>query len=192
MKYDAKELLNELTQRTLEIKSQAELLKEESEKDLNFRMHDKSWSVLECLEHLNMYGDFYLPEIEQQITQGNSNFQPVFRSTWFANRTVLGMLPQESGEVKSRMNAFKNKNPIHSNLPITTLNRFLKQQEGYLQLIEKAGGVNLTQIKTAITLPLIKFRLGDTLRFVVYHNTRHMVQAQRVLNAARIYQKTSF
>lgn len=28
----------------------------------------------------------------------------------------------------------------------------------------------------------IKLRLGDTLRFVIYHNERHITQAQQVLS----------
>jgi hypothetical protein len=52
-----------------------------------------------------------------------------------------------------------------------------------LKLLETASTKNLTKIKTAITLPLLKFRLGDTFRFVIYHNERHIVQAQKVLKS---------
>ena len=31
---------------------------------LNQKKSPESWSILECLEHLNLYGDFYLPAIE--------------------------------------------------------------------------------------------------------------------------------
>ena len=42
---------------------EAQYFKTLSLEKLNQKQDDSSWSVLECLEHLNLYGDFYLPEI---------------------------------------------------------------------------------------------------------------------------------
>jgi hypothetical protein len=47
--------------------------------------------------------------------------------------------------------------------------------------VVKAQKVDLTKVKTAISLSkFIKLRLGDTLRFLVYHNERHILQAQGI------------
>ena len=40
--------------------------------ELNFKENPERWSILECIEHLNMYGDFYLPEIEKTDTCGKN------------------------------------------------------------------------------------------------------------------------
>lgn len=80
------------------------------------------------------------------------------------------------------MKTFKDKDPKSSSLPIIKIDRFLKQQKGMLRLIELAEKVDLNQIKTNITIlkGIIRLKLGDTFRFVIYHNERHIQQAQKV------------
>ena len=34
---------------------------------LHWKAQPQRWSFLECLEHLNRYGDFYLPELERVV-----------------------------------------------------------------------------------------------------------------------------
>ena len=58
---------------------------------------------------------------------------------------------------------------------------FIALQEELLDLLEVAKNKNLDKIKTKTTLPLVKFKLGDTLRFVIHHNERHIVQAKKAL-----------
>jgi hypothetical protein len=56
-----------------------------------------------------------------------------------------------------------------------------------LELLEAARTVDLTRTKTGISITnLIKLRLGDTLRVVVYHNWRHIEQAQRAIQSAPV------
>src|SRR5690606_41809639 len=51
-----------------------------------------------------------------------------------------------------------------------------------LQLLEASKRVDLTQVKTSISISKwIKLRLGDTLRVVIYHNRRHIVQALKLV-----------
>jgi hypothetical protein len=48
-------------------------------------------------------------------------------------------------------------------------------------LLDKAKNVSLGKTKTGISISkLIKLKLGDTFRFVIYHNIRHIEQAKRV------------
>lgn len=150
-----------------------------SEKTLQSRISDKSWSVLECLQHLNLYGDFYIPEIEKKMNASSSKKETYFKSGLLGNKFAMDMLPKE--QMKT-MNTFKSKNPIHSNLEKEiVIPEFINQQEKFLELLSIASDKNLSKIKTSITIPLLKFRLGDTFRFVIYHNERHIVQAQNVL-----------
>ncbi|MBD81295.1 MAG: hypothetical protein CL840_20425 [Crocinitomicaceae bacterium] len=183
MKFRALDLLDEMISQTRGFIETADGYKQMSEKELNYRELADSWSVLECLEHLNLYGDFYLGELEKRIVGSKHEAVEYFKSTWFGNRTALSMLPKE-GKKLNTMNTFKDKNPVHSNLSVTTIDRFIKQQKMMIQLLEKAKGVNLTKIRTDITLPILKFRLGDTLRFVINHNMRHMAQAEKVRGLA--------
>ena len=82
----------------------------------------------------------------------------------------------------TKMKSPKDKNPSRSTLSITTISRFLKQQDQLLALLNQSRTIDLTKAKAAISLTsLIKLRLGDTLRFYTYHIERHVLQAERAL-----------
>jgi hypothetical protein len=173
-------LIEEMKKVTESIIVQATAFKELNPWELNFRTSESSWSILECLEHLNRYGEFYLVEIEKRILAApEAPEADQFRSGWLGNFSV-GMIQPKEGKIK-KIQSPKNMNPIHSKLGPTVIDRFLKQQQRMLQLLEQGRAVDLTNVKTGITLTkLIKLRLGDTFRFVVYHNQRHLLQAEKI------------
>jgi hypothetical protein len=172
-------LLTDLENRTRQLIREAELLLEKPDSFLNRRPAPESWSVLECLEHLNRYGRFYLPEINKRIRESHGKESSVFKSGWLGNYFANSMLPKDSGMKK--MKTFRNMNPIHSKLEKQVIVEFLEQQQEMLRLLGKARKVNLNQTKTNISISKwIKLKLGDTFRFVIYHNERHLAQAQRI------------
>jgi len=148
---------------------------------LNLKNTPQQWSILECIEHLNLYGDFYLPEIQKQLLETTSNGDsPVFKPGVIGNY-FTGLMKIKNGEIK-KINSPKDKNPVNLALTITTLDRFLKQEQLLQSLLKQALTADLTKIKTAISLSkFIQLRLGDTLRFYVYHIERHIVQAEKII-----------
>lgn len=152
-----------------------------STNQLNFKNTVQQWSILECIEHLNLYGDFYLPEMQKQLLEstpkGNSE---IFKAGVIGNY-FAGLMKTENGKIK-KMKSPKDKNPANSILTVTTLDRFMKQQELLKTILNQAQAVDITKIKTAISLTkFIKLRLGDTLRFYVYHIERHIMQAEKIM-----------
>ena len=139
------------------------------------------WSALECLEHLNLYGDFYLVEIEKRIiTNPRKNISTKFKSGILGNYFAT-LMEVKDGKI-TKMKSPMDKNPSNSPLSITTISRFLKQQERLVSLLNQCRSIDLTKTRAAISLTnLIKLRLGDTLRFYCYHIERHVFQAERAL-----------
>lgn len=180
MKILAQQMLNDLkiiTEQNLEF---AENLFNEADTKLNFRLSEKSWSILECLEHLNRYGKFYLPEINKRIQNSDTKSKEIFSSGILGNYFAQSMLPKEK---LITMKTFKSMNPIHSNLDKSVLSEFISQQKQMIHLLHDAGNVDLNKVKTNISISnLIKLKLGDTFRFVIYHNLRHIEQAKRILS----------
>lgn len=89
------------------------------------------------------------------------------------------MLPKEK---LNKMKTFKDKNPIGSKLDKKTIERFISQQEQILNLLDKSREIDLNKTKTAISITnLIKLKIGDTFRVVIYHNERHLEQANKLL-----------
>ncbi|ASS50875.1 MAG: hypothetical protein A3D31_15625 [Candidatus Fluviicola riflensis] len=180
MKLNTDELLTELVNRSKESHTTISGYRSLDEEILNRKPTAESWSKLECLEHLNLYGDFYLPEIERSLLQAKRTSQPVFKPGVFGGYFTKLMQAKPDGSIK-KMKSPADKNPAHSNLSVTTIERFLKQQEQLLRLLEMAKHVDLTHTKTSISISkMIKLRLGDTLRFYVYHIERHILQAERI------------
>lgn len=171
-------LLNDLIERTKYNLNQIEKLKKLTLKELNYRKSSDSWSKLECIEHLNLYGNYYLPEIEKSIANSKYNAKAFFKPGVLGNYFVN--LMKTDKKVK-KMKTAKEMNPIASKLDISCLERFVFQQQKMLQLIEKARKVDLTKNTTPVSISkMIKLRLGDTLRFVVTHNERHILQAKNI------------
>ncbi len=175
MKIAAEKLITDLIESTRENLNQVEKFKECSDQALNYKKNASSWSILECIEHLNLYGDYYLPEMEDNIANSKHEATAIFKSGILGNYFANQMLPKEG---MKKMEAPKDKNPSGSQLEKSVIERFIKQQHKMLELLDKSRHVSLTKTKTAISISkLIKLRLGDTFRFVIYHNQRHLAQA---------------
>lgn len=176
MQIENKQLISNLLQMTDEATTRVLQLKQLNTEQLNHKQNAAKWSVLECIEHLNLYGDFYLPEIERRIlAQTPRTTSLVFKSGLIGNY-FANMMRAEGKKMKT----FADKDPANSTLSITTIDRFLKQQERLRALLTQAQQIDLTRTRTAISISsLIKLRLGDTFRFLIYHIDRHMKQAER-------------
>lgn len=180
MKILASALLDELKETTRQHLQYAQILTQKTEEELNFRTSQDSWSSLECLEHLNRYGDFYIPEISRNISSAGKSSQPYFKPGILGNYFAKSMIPKEK---MNKMKTLKIMNPIHSQLNKGVIDTFMKQQEKLLELLEEARHIDIEKTKTSISISkLIKLRLGDTFRFVIYHNVRHIEQIKRILS----------
>lgn len=181
MKIENKVLVDELIVILDDSISAAKKFKDLPIDQLNFKKNPESWSVLECLEHLNLYGDYYLPEIEHQMINNKiGSTSQLFKTGVFGNY-FANLMRGKNGKIK-KMKTFKDKDPIHSNLTLMTIDRFIKQLELLKSLLNQARNLDLKRIKTSISISkLIKLRLGDTFRFLIFHIERHVKQAENVL-----------
>lgn len=174
----SEKLIEDLIERTRININQAEKFRNLPTEILNWRAEKVSWSILECFEHLNLYGDFYIPEIKKRIESSKTQPQKKFKSGILGNYFAKSMLPKEK---LNKMKTFKDKNPIGSKLDKTTIERFVSQQEEILNLLDKSREIDLNKTKTAISISkLIKLKIGDTFRVVIYHNERHLEQAKKI------------
>lgn len=181
MKTKTRHLLDDLAERTRDNLEQAEGFLKFPLEILNQKPAEKSWSVLECIEHLNRYGDFYLAEIRKSIDNSQSSSEPEFKPGLLGDYFAKMMLP---GEKAKKMKTFKDKDPSGSRLDKSTIEKFIQQQRQILGLLDKAREVSLNKTKTGISISsFLRLKLGDTFRVVIYHNQRHLDQAKRALMA---------
>ena len=180
MKISASSLIDDLRERTKQNLNAANEFIQLPIDKLNWKASPEKWSVLECIEHLNRYGDFYIPEIKNRMSNGKkSNGDAIFKSGMLGEYFAKSMLPKEK---LNKMKTFKSMNPVGSDLDIQVLEKFIQQQKDILELLNNALTIDLKKTKTAISISKrIKLRLGDTFRVVIYHNERHVIQAKKVL-----------
>ncbi|RYF95847.1 MAG: DinB family protein [Chitinophagaceae bacterium] len=139
------------------------------------------WSIAQCLEHLNSYGRYYLPAIEQRIQAAKDSISPDFKSSWLGAYFTRLMEP---GKKSKAMKAPKEHvPPVHLD-SAKVLAEFIDQQEMLLRLLHAAADKDLNQIRVPISIAkFIRLKLGDVFGFLVAHNERHIQQALRNLNA---------
>jgi hypothetical protein len=175
MKIDTSILLNDLAERTRRNIHHIQLLQQKSTAELNQRPGPDSWSALECIEHLNIYDRFYLPEIGRRISQSKAGAEPVFQSGLLGNYFANMMLPKDK---VTKMRTLKKTNPIYSTLDSTALDTFLNGQHILLELLDESRAVSLNKTRCNISISRwIRLKLGDTFRFLIYHQQRHILQA---------------
>jgi uncharacterized damage-inducible protein DinB len=177
-------LIGTLENQTKALITKAENLLNLNGESLKHRPANGGWNALECIEHLNRYSNFYLPEIRKRITKSpfppSANFKPGVLGNYFAK----SMEPKEGTK---KMKTFKDKDPIHTHLDKQCIETFIEQQHDMLALLQIARKVDLNRTKTSISITkLITLKLGDTFRFVINHNERHMVQAMAALTAIKM------
>ena len=174
----SEKLIQTLLEQTRQIINQAEKLKSYDLNTLTWKENEISWSVLECLEHLNLYGDFYLPQMESKIKNSSTKTDIEFKSGILGSYFAKSMLPKEK---LNKMKTFKDKNPLNSNLNKTVIDRFITQQIKLLDLLNQSRNVSLNKVKIQTSISnLIKLKLGDTFQFFINHIIRHLNQIERI------------
>ncbi|MCT4623498.1 MAG: DinB family protein [Schleiferiaceae bacterium] len=179
MKFKSNLLIEDLIEHCRKNMNEAQAMSDLPLDILNHKETPEKWSALECLEHLNRYGDFYIPEINNRIKQSRFKADEWFKSGLRGNYFANSVKPREK---LNKMNTFTNMNPVGSSLDKTTVDRFIDQQKQKIELLNASREVSLNKVKTAISISkIIKLKLGDTFRVVIYHNERHIVQAKRAI-----------
>jgi uncharacterized damage-inducible protein DinB len=138
------------------------------------------WSIAQCLDHLNSYGHFYLPQIQSGLARATGKpASATFQSTWLGSYFTRSMDPQTG---KKKYKALKGHIPLANLDAAVVVAGFIQQQETLLTYLAQCRQADLNAIKVPLSLSRwIKLRLGDVLQFLIAHNERHVQQADRNL-----------
>ena len=136
------------------------------------------WSIAQCLAHLNSYGQYYLPRLQEVLEKGaQSGIYQTYTSSWIG-RYLIRITDPESGQRK--LKAVKRHQPADTLPAFRIVAEFIEQQEDMLRLLRLAqkANVNHGRIPLSIT-SWVRLPPGDILHFMVVHTNRHMKQAKR-------------
>jgi DinB superfamily len=186
-KFKTEDLINELKGDVHKIVASAEQMKDADKGKLVYQYNKNIWSVVQVIEHLNAYNRFYLPAIERALAERNDTRNAWFNSGFWGDYFTKMMKPTNVFEVKNRMKAMKKYSFPNSLNVNSVFNEFLEHQQKLLQLLENSRERDLNAIKVPITMSkYVKLKLGDTFRFVIAHEQRHMVQVRNTMRKVGI------
>lgn len=141
------------------------------------------WSILECLQHLNLAERFYIRNIQHKIdalgvVQTNPADQTL-ESDWIGKLMLYAIDPAMNIKLPAP-GMIRPRRPDELN-PTEVLNQFVDLQTTLHDLLDKAVYLDWNQEKVMTMYGnWLKIRLGDALRMLVAHTERHMNQAMRL------------
>ena len=140
----------------------------------------KSWNVLQCMEHLNTYGDYYIPAIKNALSGAEKLEKDQLLTQTFLGRYFIKMMDPDKG--KRKYKAFKKHRPKFKLNKEVVLNKNMGQMEALVGLLRECKHLNINNIAIPISLTkYIKIPLHEVFGFLVAHNERHIQQAKRTI-----------
>lgn len=183
---NANELINTLTEDThyLIKKVEQEILPL-SKEAIIFKPSEDSWSILECIEHINIANKHYHDQIEAKLRDQTTTPKETYSGGPLGNYFTKMMKPKKDNIIPNKMKTIGKFYPVislQSENHNTVINAFLKDEQRLLGLLDKARSANLAKIKIKSALGgWLMFKLGDAFRFMIAHSERHILQAMNVL-----------
>lgn len=154
-----------------------------TDSQLRWKPAPGNWSIIECLQHLNLAEQFYIRQIQHHVgklglQQANPTDQPLESNVvgrtfrWIVDPQTTLKFPAP-GVIRPR--------PAADLDVANVLRQFVDLQALLLELLDKAVYLdwNRQQIPSLFG-NFLKLRLGDTLLMLVAHTERHINQASRV------------
>jgi DinB superfamily len=153
-----------------------------TDEQLNWQPAPGSWSIGQCLEHLCVTNESYLPPISAALRE-KPRF-PVEEITpgWFGGWFIRSFAEPSPN---SRRASAPGKIRPGPRTDRSVLNRFLSSNQVCRDLILVARGNNVNRIRFWNPfLPGLRFTVGTGLKIIVGHERRHLLQAKRVKDSA--------
>ena len=158
-----------------------ELVKSTDPRFFTVRPHHASWSAAECLAHLSISTEMFLPVIEKSIDEGRKRGLTATKKPsmdilgrvlrWFLEppirKKVATSAPLVPKAVRAKAEAFGEFSALQSKL---------------IEQVHQAGGLDLGKLK--IVSPFdrrIRYNLYSAFLIIVAHQRRHLWQAEKAV-----------
>lgn len=156
------------------------LLRDLNEEQLNWRPGERSWSIAQCLDHLNVSNRVYLAPmldaIEQARRKGSARKGPIapgFFGRWFV-RTL-------EPPPRRRLPAPRKIVPAVRKLRFELIEEWRRTQAELDAVLNAAAGIDLNEARFVNPIfSLIRFSVGTGFQVMAAHERRHLWQAARI------------
>ncbi len=167
-----------------ELNSWAEKIKNSAdEQTLKNRPDEKTWSPLECIDHLNTTYGQYIPAIHERLTHPVKGNRDNYKPSYFGRKFTEMMEPP----YKSKMKTFKKFVPKKELEVEDTFTNFVNYNNEMIEIISKLEGIDIKKTKvTSPALSIIKFQIGELFPFLAAHSRRHLWQAEQIIERIKL------
>lgn len=142
------------------------------------------WSAKQCMEHVNLTLQLYLPRIKDALTHAQVSAKVEFKKGVIGSIMISSLEKGNAAGSKPRpIKTFKRLNPeVSGKSSIQVVLEFGEALNVLYECINASLGKNIDQLTvTTAAGPLLKLKLGDVYPFLLAHNRRHIIQAQRAV-----------
>jgi hypothetical protein len=140
-----------------------------------------SWSVAQCIEHLNVTARLYLPFLDEAIANAirRGLYGPgPFRYHWIGRLFVFSLEPPPRFRTKAP-GAFQ---PAANRPRAEIMAGFRAYQVQYIDRLRQANGIDLARARVRSPSPYwLRIPLGSAFALTIAHERRHLWQAKRVI-----------
>ena len=162
----------------------SELVKGLKGPQFNWRPGPRSWSIAECLLHLNIAGDRYVHVLEKTLEEARTRGlagQGPFGYGWLGKWILANTEPPPKRKFKAPRSFMPTEDqPVTAVLPT-----FMHLQEQLALRLEQANGLDLARVKVPVVgYEPVKLNLHATFAWIAAHERRHLWQARQARNHA--------
>lgn len=157
------------------------LFENKTEEQINRKSSPESWSAAECLEHLNSYASAYLYNTKVSTNSPtNIDRDKIYSPRYLPSKFIKAVGPNTKLKLKSINVSTSYSSEINKNI----VDQFKVYQEKFLDILNQISYNDLKKIKVVSPFArILKFQLGEMLLLTLYHQQRHLNQAERAINS---------
>jgi len=145
---------------------------------INWKPSPQQWSIGQCLEHLSLSNETYVPAIGEALTGPGNGAVEEITPGWFG-RWFIRSYVEPSPETK-RGQAPRKTTP-RSQVDAAILDRLLRSNDEVRKLARRAVDYDVNRIRFRNPyVPVIRFTVGTGLLIMPAHERRHLLQAERI------------
>lgn len=153
-----------------------------TEDQLNWQPAPSAWSIGQCLDHLCLMNDVYLPPVMAALKDAPEGPAEEIVLGWFAAWFFRSFV--EPSPSSKRAPAPAKIRPSQR-IPLSVLDHFLAGNQSCRDVIADARSKDVNRVRFWNPfVPGIRFTAGAGLQIIATHERRHLLQAQRVRDDA--------
>jgi hypothetical protein len=149
-----------------------------SPQQLNWTPGPGVWSVGQCIEHLCVANEVYLPRMDEALSGSHRSVAQEITPGWLGRWFIRQYIEPSSKPTRRRA---PGKIEPGTTVDPSVLDRFLRSNRELRAFIHRASNYDVNRIRFRNPfVPVVRFTVGTGLEILSKHERRHLLQAERI------------